>query len=245
MSPLLMASSGVQRVFAWQLGWSTTASVNDWGIGSNAQVEGGLSCSGCIMEARSGFYDLGGVWHTVSLLDESDGSVVGAQWEYTSSSCTGGYCDTLFSGCGTLSTSTQYTQKVYWVAGTSDWWKYTNSGCTGTGTYSETSANAGIEQFDSYGGSWDMMESGANANFFANDAAAVDFDASLEYMTSGGTWYTASNTYIATWDSSAPTGSGSVGADYNCSTPWLFIDSGWGSPWSSGSGYSGPTWVCT
>jgi hypothetical protein len=242
---LLLLTIRLPGVFAWQLGWSTTASVNDWGIGSNAEVEGGVNCSQCYTEATTAFYDLVGTWHAVIILDESDGSSVGAEWEYTHSGCTNGYCDTLFTGCGTMSTSTLYTQKVYWVAGTSDWWYSTNSGCSGTGTYSETASSDGVEQSTTYAGSFDMIESNAAASFFASDAAAVNFDSSLEYMTSGGTWYTASNTYVASWDSSAPTGANSVGADYNCSTPWILIDSGWGSPWSVASGYSGPSWICT
>jgi hypothetical protein len=251
---LLLISFRAQNAYAlfWQLGWTTTASVNDIGAGSEAEVEGGLNCSGCTFEATTGFYEKNGTWLAVIIEDTSDGSTVFGNWEwrmYSTSSCSGStdnlgginYCDNSYSGCGTWSTSTYYTQKIYYDSSTSKW-IYTNSNCSGSGSYPDSSSYGEIEQADSYLGSADILETNTNGNFFASDAAADSFDSSLEYETSSGTWYTASNTYIASYDNSAP--STSVGADFNCSTPWLFIDSGWGGPWQTGS-YTSPTWVCT
>jgi hypothetical protein len=226
----------VPSAAAWQLGWTTPDSRGQHGVGSEAYVSGGLNCSGCIFLAATAFTDNAGTWHEVALLNENDGATVAPQWEYTSSSCTGGYCDTLFTGCS-VTTGTYYQQNIYLYTqiGGSKYWDYSNSGCTsvgmvgvGSSTSVATSGNPSL----------DMMESSTTTNsYFANDAAVVAFDPSLEYVNTGGTLVNAAD--AAPYQNSPLT---IIGADYGCPTQlWIVIESAYGGPWSQGTV---PTWAC-
>jgi hypothetical protein len=238
---LLLLTIRLQGANAWQLGWMSTASVDDYGVGSEAAVMDGLNCSGCYFLANSAFYDLNDIWHTVFVLDENDGSTVGAEAEAGFSSCTDSLCHYVFEDCGTMSTDTYYAQENRWISA-DDGYVATDSACTDTYTAVEVGATPGVGEYDGYNGGVDMMESESSGNFFADAAAYAIWDPSLEYVTSGGTWYTAADTWVAPLDNGAPTGSGSPGADYSCSTPWLLLDSGFGGPWSDSST---PSCACT
>jgi hypothetical protein len=80
----LLLATKLPAAYAWQLGWSTTASANDLGIGSVAYVGGGLNCVNCSFLATSGFTDAAGIWRTVALIDENNGGTIAAmgifQW---------------------------------------------------------------------------------------------------------------------------------------------------------------------
>jgi hypothetical protein len=161
------------------------------------------------------------------------------QWEYSSGSCPGGYCDTLFSGCGTLATYNAYTQRIHYDT-TYGWWVYTNSGCTGVGYDTRPPGSAYVS-----GSSVDMMESSdTTPGDFSAGSAFVEFNPSLYYMTSSGTWYTAANTWVQVYTLNVLTGNGAVGATYYCPTPYIEIASTYGGPWSYGS-YPANNYACT
>ena len=236
--------------YAWQLGWYTTDSVYDYGAGSDAAVHGGLSCTSCYFVAATQFFDNSSVEHEINMIDESNGTVIGAEMEYIYSgdSCPNNYCDKTFvNGCGSFSTGTFYTQKIYWNSSYDQWW-YTNSNCSVAFalvlSFETSSANAQISTSTvSYGykGTADFMESpDATVGDFASNAAYAEFDTSLLYMASGYTWYSAT-VWDHQYEASALTGTGAPGVDYYCSTPWEYVASGYGGAWSYGSN---PGWAC-
>ena len=144
-----------------------------------------------------------------------------------------------FGDC-TLTTSSLYTQRIFWSPAQNQW-NYTNSACAGQGQLGEPSTDDKVEQSTSYAGNWDFMESAASAAYFDNAAGTVEFNPSLQYL-SGGTWYNAASSWIGEF--TYGTNSGDPGAEYSCSTPYIFVTSGFGGPWSLGSGGTG-TWACT
>jgi hypothetical protein len=220
----LMLTVRAPTASAWQLGWGTTQSSGYSGIASEQWVAGAVPSS-YFFASVSAMTDTSSVWHAVAMLDESDGSLIETEAEYNN----GNYHDTVL--CSGLNTGTYYTDEITWDS-SSGGWLYSNatdSSCTHllvleSGTPTINSA-----------GTKDFMESNdGTASDFSGLAAEGAFDYSMQYESSGGSWY--DPTSIAAYNNAAVS---SLGTGYTCysypTPPSIVIASTYAPPPTNGA----------